>query len=263
MKYKVLLTGKNNTIIDDFFIQMEEKFETLTTSGRYEDILNHLKYFEPDIFVYCLSHEANETLSKANFVNELSRMNVPLAIIGSEEDCSHFTEYAFYTVDLVLTKPITANAIMNRIVEYLEEKERKQMEAVRAEEERIEKEKAARRKHILIVDDDPGMLKMIREYLHEQYDVATALSGKIALKFLEKKTTDLILLDYEMPVQSGPDVLEKLRENDNTKDIPVVFLTGITERDKIQKALVLKPQGYLLKPIDFDKLTETILTLIS
>ena len=61
-----------------------------------------------------------------------------------------------------------------------------------------------------------------------------------------------------MPVENGPAVLEKLRANPATRDIPVVFLTGVSDREKIQEALVLKPQGYLLKPIDREKLLEVI-----
>ena len=61
-----------------------------------------------------------------------------------------------------------------------------------------------------------------------------------------------------MPLESGPDVLKKLRDNPTTQNIPVIFLTGISERDKIEKALALKPQGYLLKPIDHIKLLSTI-----
>jgi response regulator RpfG family c-di-GMP phosphodiesterase len=102
------------------------------------------------------------------------------------------------------------------------------------------------------------MLKVIKLHLHEKYDVATAISGKVALKFLETKKTDLILLDYEMPEENGVQVLEKLRLNPDTMNIPVIFLTGITDRKKIQNALVMKPQGYLLKPIDRKKLLATI-----
>ena len=47
-------------------------------------------------------------------------------------------------------------------------------------------------------------------------------------------------------------------ENDELKDIPVVFLTGVSDRDKIKEAIALRPQGYLLKPIDHNKLMETI-----
>ena len=111
---------------------------------------------------------------------------------------------------------------------------------------------------MLVIDDDPLMLKLIKEYLHENYDVATAVSGKIAYKFLENKTTDLILLDYEMPVENGPMVLENLRQNSELANIPVVFLTGISDKEKIKQALMLKPQGYLLKPIDRETLLGTI-----
>ena len=100
------------------------------------------------------------------------------------------------------------------------------------------------------------------EELREKYNVATAVSGKIALNFLEKRKTDLILLDYVMPDEDGPAVLKKLRENNATKDIPVVFLTGINDRNKIEKVLDMNPQGYLLKPIKPEKLFRTIRQII-
>ena len=87
-------------------------------------------------------------------------------------------------------------------------------------------------------------------------------SGKIALNFLERKKTDLILLDYEMPEENGVEVLRKLRANEQTKDIPVVFLTGMNDREMIQKILAMKPQGYLLKPIEISKLFQTIRQII-
>lgn len=61
-----------------------------------------------------------------------------------------------------------------------------------------------------------------------------------------------------MPEENGPAVLEKLRANDATKDVPVIFLTGVSEREKIQEALALKPQSYLLKPVDREKLLNAI-----
>ena len=82
------------------------------------------------------------------------------------------------------------------------------------------------------------------------------------MKFLERRMTNLILLDYEMPGENGPAVLEQLRATEATKDIPVVFLTGVTETKKIQEALMLKPQSYLLKPVNREKLLSTIESLI-
>lgn len=71
-----------------------------------------------------------------------------------------------------------------------------------------------------------------------------------------------MLLDYEMPEEKGPEVLTQIRANENTKDLPVVFLTGVTEKDKIQEVLAMKPQGYLLKPISMMKLSATIKSVI-
>ena len=115
-----------------------------------------------------------------------------------------------------------------------------------------------RKKHILIVDDDSRVLRLLQSYLTGRYELATAINGKVALKFLEKKETDLVLLDYEMPTENGPAVLEKIRANEKTKNLPVVFLTGVTEKNKIREVLALKPQGYLLKPVDMEKLSSTI-----
>lgn len=114
------------------------------------------------------------------------------------------------------------------------------------------------RKHILVVDDDVRMLRLIKKYLENNYDVATAINGRVALKFLESKHTDLVLLDYEMPLDNGAAVLEKIRQNPKTKDLPVVFLTGVSSKEKIQEVLQMRPQGYLLKPINKQKLLFTI-----
>lgn len=65
-----------------------------------------------------------------------------------------------------------------------------------------------------------------------------------------------------MPGEKGPGILEKVRANEATKDIPVIFLTGVSDREKIQEALVLRPQSYLLKPIDREKLIEAITKVI-
>lgn len=117
-------------------------------------------------------------------------------------------------------------------------------------------------KHILVIDDDLMMLRLVKAELKDRYNVATAVSGKVALKFLERKTTDLIILDYEMPEENGAQVLEKLRANPMTRNIPVVFLTGMNNREKIKELVAMKPQGYLLKPIKCEQLVATIKQII-
>ncbi len=294
MKYSLLLVGKNNAIMEEFFTHLRHTFECLSCSSRSEDILNHLKYYTPDAFIYCLSNEGREAVNQILPVeSKLEKRGIPLVIVGSYADCWAFNQHSVDAAELTMTKPLSAGSMEARLLDFLNrreshEEERRQRRIEQAEEERQRNERPRRetetealygeeqenqvfwpgirikneRKHILVIDDDPLMLKMIKEHLHEIYNVATAISGKIAMKFLANRTTDLILLDYEMPGENGPAVLEKLHANEATRDIPVVFLTGITEKEKIQKALVLKPQGYLLKPIDHEKLMETIEKLV-
>ena len=54
MKYKLLLTGENNVVIDDLFLMMHKKYDMMTTSIRSQDVVKHLALFEPDVFIYCI-----------------------------------------------------------------------------------------------------------------------------------------------------------------------------------------------------------------
>ena len=114
------------------------------------------------------------------------------------------------------------------------------------------------RKHILIVDDDVDMLKVLKVFLQDDYQVTIVDSGKQAFEYMLKHTPDLILLDYMMPLFDGPHVLEILRKREESKDVPVLFLTSVTERDKILQCLALNPQGYLVKPISREELLQRV-----
>ena len=116
----------------------------------------------------------------------------------------------------------------------------------------------ARKKSILIVDDDVAYMQMIRKWLKDSYRVGMANSGAQAITWLAKNEADLILLDYEMPVTSGPKVLEMLRSEAETSTVPVMFLTGKGDRMSILRVLDLKPADYLLKNIDRKQLLEKV-----
>ncbi len=114
------------------------------------------------------------------------------------------------------------------------------------------------KKRILIVDDDPVYLRTVSAWLADDYKVSAVNSGLRAIKWLGKNKVDLILLDHEMPVTSGPHILEMLRSDEETKDIPVMFLTGRGDRDSVMKVLDLHPEAYLLKTISKDELLENL-----
>lgn len=112
----------------------------------------------------------------------------------------------------------------------------------------------AGKKRILIVDDDPGYAKMAREWIKDEYRVDIVTAGMQAITFLLKNQVDLILLDYEMPVVDGPQVLQMLRQEPATEGIPVVFLTGIDSRESVDRVMELRPKGYILKSTTKEKL---------
>ena len=123
----------------------------------------------------------------------------------------------------------------------------------------IEKADAgAFKKSILIVDDDAQYLTMVREWLKDSYKVMMANSGMQAIKWLGKNKADLILLDHEMPVTSGPQVLEMLRSDPETSSIPVMFLTGKGDKESVMAVVALKPEGYFLKNISRQELLEKL-----
>ncbi|WP_049944989.1 response regulator [Butyrivibrio sp. AC2005] len=103
------------------------------------------------------------------------------------------------------------------------------------------------KKRILIVDDDPSYAGMVKNWIKDRYKTDVVTAGMQAISFLLKKPVDLILLDYEMPVVDGPQVLQMLRQEPVTKDIPVVFLTGVSSREGVSRVMELKPAGYILK----------------
>ncbi|MBR4153335.1 MAG: response regulator [Selenomonadaceae bacterium] len=112
------------------------------------------------------------------------------------------------------------------------------------------------RKHILIVDNDPAYASMVRTWIKEFYDVDILTAGKQTLSFLIKKKVDLVLLDYEMPVMNGPEVLQMLRQELSEVLPPIVFLTGVSTPDEVKKVLALKPDGYVLKSKTREQLLE-------
>ncbi len=114
------------------------------------------------------------------------------------------------------------------------------------------------RKNILVVDDNPITLRELNSMLSDEYNVTVATSGLQAMTSIGKHRPDLIILDYEMPVCDGQKTLEMIRSDEELKDMPVIFLTGVNEQKHLESVLKLNPAGYLLKPADKDKLLSLI-----
>lgn len=103
------------------------------------------------------------------------------------------------------------------------------------------------RKKILAVDDSGTMLRNIKTWLGEEYDVTVANSAFVAIKCICTDKPDLMLLDYEMPVCDGPQLMKMLRSEIDYENLPIIFLTGKNDRESITQVMSLLPAGYILK----------------
>ena len=163
-------------------------------------------------------------------------------LIGEQLDLEHFVgkipEHLVYTT---FSRPVDNAAYTKEITNYFDKINSGEF-----------------KKSILVVDDDANYLAIVREWLKDTYKVFMVNSGLQAIKWLGKNTVDLILLDHEMPVTSGPQVLEMLRSDDETKNIPVMFLTGKSDKESVMKVVALKPEGYFLKSIQREELLEKL-----
>ena len=137
-------------------------------------------------------------------------------------------------------RPINVSEVVNAVTGYVKEHGKQN------------------KKKILVVDDSGTMLRNVKGWLEEYYQVTLANSGAMAIKYLATNRPDLVLLDYEMPIVDGKQVLEMIRSEMEFEDIPVIFLTNKGDRETIMNVMSLKPQGYLLKSMEPEKIVESI-----
>ncbi len=114
------------------------------------------------------------------------------------------------------------------------------------------------KRKILVVDDSNFMRKIMTDLLGSDYEVLTADSGMSAIRSITLTTPDLVLLDYEMPVCNGNQVLEMIRTEKDFTNIPVIFLTYKVDRASVKKALSLNPDGYLSKSLPLESVKREI-----
>ncbi len=116
------------------------------------------------------------------------------------------------------------------------------------------------KKTVMVVDDEPIILKTFFGFLHDKYNVMLAASAKDALAMLDQREPDLILLDVKMPIMDGPEFLTTIRQMafKDYAQIPVMFVTAANDKDTIKKCIMLYPQGYLIKPISRDELLANV-----
>lgn len=281
MKKRILLFGNGAELISDFFDYAGDEFDLLTSSCLHADLINHIDFFMPDVLVFCMLDETDEVINTMLMMKDaLKEMGMPMILAGNFRECEKFQFISQNMGKSMVKYPVTAEQLVAEVECLLEIEEREKQNPRNDQNEQGEQgvqngsggqggiqtladiRMQIPRKKVLIVDDSPMTLRLIRSQLMDDYAVASAPSGAVALKYLEHGNLDLVLLDYEMPGMDGAEVLAKIRQNEKTCGTPVVFLTGINDKKSIGKVLSLNPQAYLLKPVEKAELLQCIRNII-
>ena len=185
----------------------------------------------PRIFILYLQGEDNLMIDVLGYIRDLVEdRGIRFFVIGAQEEIDTIIGKKSDYVAQAYTRPVDLAELIKRL--------QKEGEAV---------DKLKEFKSILIVDDDATALRSMKSLLSTHYKILVANSGMNAITILAKNKVDLILLDFEMPIVNGPKVLEMIRSDPNTANIPVMFLTAKGDKRSIMEVLRFKPEKYLLK----------------
>lgn len=112
---------------------------------------------------------------------------------------------------------------------------------------------------ILIVEDDPTTVQLIKFLLKKNnFEVLIAYNGVEALQITKKEKSDLILMDVMMPKMDGIEAIEKLKKDENTRDIPIVILSALGQEMDVMRGLQAGASGYIVKPFSPKELLDEI-----
>lgn len=120
-------------------------------------------------------------------------------------------------------------------------------------------------RHVLSVEDDSVLSDALeRKFEEKGYDLHKAVNGENALRILEKETIDAILLDIILPDMDGFAVLQKIKENPHTKNIPVIIVSNLGQKEEIERGLKSGASGYIVKANSLPKdILEKVESVIS
>ena len=233
-RYEIFLVFEEKLLINTVGKTMGIKTNKLKTllmnASRYmarqfaDYVRNHL----PDMDGYELKEENLLTYGQFQDVFETEKLQISLLFDTGEGYFSYCTSVR-HPSKKGAAAPLRSDNAMTEVGRYL-----------------MQRETRPKRK-VLVVDDSVTVRQGIRKLLDEDYDVTPAQSGTAALRCMILDKPDLVLLDYEMPVCDGQQVLEMMRSEEVFADIPIIFLTGRADPETVKKLIALKPDGYLVK----------------
>ena len=213
------------------FLEVEVKIDAI--SEIKEEIAAILLYAEPEL----LADSKTLVFLRDKAVEE----DIPFFVMGDSNDIDGVKAIIpVHAMQKAFPRPIDVKDVVAALDEY------------------VQNHGKHTKKKILVVDDSGAMLRNVKGWLEDRYQVILANSGAMAIKYLTLNKPDLVLLDYEMPVVNGKQVLEMIRTETEFASVPVIFLTSKNDRESITQVMALKPEGYLLKTMKPEDIVKTI-----
>lgn len=251
---KILLIGSPNEVVKNLYESLTDRFYVQLCFGDAETMKKVARIVNPDMIVINQFGETKMEEAVHAWLIGLAD-TVPLLFITVGE---YWNECGKYWEDHLADKlfsPVTRSNLTEKCTQML--KMNVAPEYCGKTQEKIY-EKTYEKKRIMIIDDSPLVLRSMKTLLQDKYTVFLATGGEQAVKLVPSKKPDLIFLDYEMPGWDGKKTYEAIKELEGGADIPVIFLTSVSDKEHISAILETKPVDYILKPPDQDRLLRSI-----
>ena len=263
---RIMVTGRNKKIASDVcgHLETDRGYVPIKCLAAKTPVLDIVLSEMPHVIIVCAGNETADTVKVFDVLKESTKAGFSsIIVIANDEDKKTFIDNTKLRKISFLSRPVSLMALYTKLEEFEEKyKDNNSMDFSMITEFENTREEFSR-KHILVVDDEAEQLAAIKENLAEFYEVTLINKGKNVFRYLEKYKVDLILLDYVMPEMDGPEVLKLLRAHPDYKEIPIVFLTGVSDKETVIKTLVeLKPQGYILKPSKKSEMVAKIIDVL-
>ncbi len=171
-------------------------------------------------------------------------INVPVILCTGRQDRNTIFNFTVMGVDGYMLKPVNKDLLVCKVKEICEVKEH-----------------SANKSTVLMIDDDMTYLKQLNYMLQDRYNVVMINSAKLALNYLSKHKPDIILLDYQMPLYNGANLMNMIQKS-NKIPIPVILLSGALNRKALEECYPYNPAAYLVKPVTKDVLIDNIETVL-
>lgn len=236
---QILLVGKFNYFFNDLQKVLSSYFSMQLCSDDLELLKGIMKMSRPSLIIFAANEVQEEHRELFSYLNQ-THENTPVLCIGNKEELMVIKDFPGSKRIKMIARSVLVGDVVREIQDILGEPKKEK-------EEKVEKEE--KKKTILLVDDVAVQLRAMQNILKDKYNVKMATSGDMALEIIKKGRPDLILLDYDMPGCDGKETFEMIQNEENGKDVPVVFVTGVKEKTRIMAVLKLKPVGYLIKPV--------------